>query len=128
MYSPLLNACSGQVFYQGESNYGDPLSYNCTFPALISGWREAWSAGTGGLTDPLFPFGFVQLSIHGGAVCYGSTACYNMPTWSKGYAGIRWAQTASTGTVPNAAMPNVFMATAVDIGEDRTPAGIVYGV
>ena len=46
-----------------------------------------------------------------------------MPTWSPGYAAVRWAQTASVGVVPNPAMPRVFMATAVDIGEDRTPAG-----
>jgi sialate O-acetylesterase len=116
---PLSDARFAQVWYQGESNEANPLSYNCSFPALISGWRDAWSVGTGGLTDPIFPFGFVQLSIHGGLPCYGSTACYNMPTWSKGYAAIRYAQTASVGTVPNAAMPNVFMATAVDIGEDR---------
>lgn len=70
-----------------------------------------------------FPFGFVQLSVHGGSPCYGGKACYNMPTWSQGYAAIRFAQTAAVGTVPNEAMPNVFMATAVDIGEPKTPAG-----
>ena len=67
--------------------------------------------------------GFVQLSVHGGPLCYGSKACYNQPTWGPGYAAIRWAQTASVGTVPNAAMRNVFMATAVDLGEPMTPAG-----
>ena len=67
--------------------------------------------------------GFVQLSVHGGPLCYGSKACYNQPTWGPGYAPIRWAQTASVGTVPNAAMRNVFMATAGDLGEPMTPAG-----
>lgn len=76
-----------------------------------------------GHTARAFPFGFVQLSVHGGLPCYKGKSCYNQPVWGPGYAAIRWAQTASIGTVPNPAMENVFMATAVDIGEDRTPAG-----
>ena len=108
---------------QGESNEGAPLSYNCTFPALIDAWRSEWYNATNGATARNFPFGFVQLSVHGGLPCYGTTACYNRPTWGQGYAAIRWAQTASVGTVPNAAMENVFMATAVDLGEPSTPAG-----
>ena len=108
---------------QGESNEGSPLSYNCTFPALIDAWRAEWFNATNGQTARNFPFGFVQLSVHGGLPCYGSKACYNQPTWAQGYAGIRWAQTASVGTVPNAVMENVFMATAVDLGEPQTPAG-----
>ena len=124
MTAPLLRSViSGVVWYQGESNEAAPLSYNCTFPAMIAAWREEWYNATGGNTARQFPFGFVQLSVHGGDPCYGGKACYNMPTWSEGYAAIRWAQTASYGSVPNDAMPNVFMATAVDIGESRTPAG-----
>ena len=50
---------------QGESDATHPGGtydgYNCTFPAMIEGWRELWSAGTGGQTDSTFPFGFVQL-------------------------------------------------------------------
>ena len=98
----LIDFACAQVWYQGESNENSPLEYNCSFPALIQGWRDAWHASTGGLTDPQFPFGFVQLSLHGGLPCYGKPACYNMPTWSKGYGPIRWAQTASAGVVPNA--------------------------
>jgi hypothetical protein len=90
---------------------------------MIDAWRAEWHNATNGLTDRQFPFGFVQLSVHGGPICYGGRACYNQPTWGQGYAAIRWAQTAANGTVPNAALPNVFMATAVDLGEPRTPAG-----
>eukprot|EP01051_Picozoa_sp_SAG22_P014704 SAG22_NODE_1823_length_3509_cov_57.994721_5_plen_265_part_00 len=90
---------------------------------MIDAWRAEWHNATNGLTARHFPFGFVQLSVHGGPVCYGGKACYNQPTWAPGYAAIRWAQTASNGTVPNDALPNVFMATAVDLGEPRTPAG-----
>ena len=40
-----------------------------------------------------------------------------------GYAAMRWAQTAAVGTVPKPAMPNVFMATAADLGQPGAPAG-----
>ena len=124
MTAPLLrNVIAGVVWYQGESNENNPLGYNCSFPAMIAAWRQEWYNATKGETEPLFPFGFVQLSVHGGLPCYSGTSCYNQPTWSTGYAAIRWAQTASHGTVPNSAMPNVFMATAVDLGEPQTPAG-----
>ena len=35
--------------------------YACTFPAMINDWREKWYQGTAGQTDPMFPFGFVQV-------------------------------------------------------------------
>jgi len=35
---------------------------------------------------------------------------------------VRWAQTAGYGTAPNPAMPDTFMATAVDIGQAGSPA------
>ena len=41
MTAPLLrNVISGVVWYQGESNEQNPLSYNCTFPAMIAAWRQ----------------------------------------------------------------------------------------
>jgi hypothetical protein len=36
---------------EGESNEQDPLSYNCTFPAMIAAWRQAWHAATHGETS-----------------------------------------------------------------------------
>ena len=41
---------------------GNPALYNCTFPEMINDWRAKWSATK--QTDPLFPFGFVQVSIY----------------------------------------------------------------
>lgn len=51
----------GAIWYQGEANADAPNTYNCTFPAMIDDWRRKWYDGTGGCTDPLFPFGFVQV-------------------------------------------------------------------
>ena len=51
----------GAIWYQGESNANAPFTYNCTFPAMIDDWRSKWFYGTDKLTDPEFPFGFVQV-------------------------------------------------------------------
>merc|ERR1712048_477569 len=100
---PLLRTViSGVAWYQGESNASpDPVAYSCTFPAMIQSWREHWSNGTKGNTDASFPFGFVQLSTHGGAV-----GGYGLGLEAPGYAALRWAQTASQGYSPNPAEPN----------------------
>ena len=126
MIAPLLRSViAGAVWYQGESDEHSPLAYNCTFPAMIDTWRSEWHNATNGLTDRKFPFGFVQLSVHSGSICYGpkQASCYGMPTWEAGYAAVRYAQTASVGVAPNTVMERVFMATAADIGEQSTPAG-----
>ena len=65
-------------------------------PALVAAYRRAWSA-TPGTTDALAPFGVVSLSTGDseGASDIGS---------------FRWAQQGSYGVLPNAAMPNTFLA------------------
>ncbi len=127
MIAPLLNVTiAGVVWYQGEANVNDAWdytggpagdsalpSYACRFPALIADWRALWAAGTRGETDAAFPFGFVQLASLGGGD--GLT-----------YATTRWAQTAGYGYVPNAAMPNVFMAVAADMEDLASPYGAVH--
>ena len=40
---------------------GAPYTYNCTFPTMIDDWRAKWYQYSGGQTNPLFPFGFVQV-------------------------------------------------------------------
>lgn len=63
MIHPFLNmTIYGAIWYQGEANAGAPYNYNCTFPAMIDDWRSKWFYGTDDLTDPEFPFGFVQVS------------------------------------------------------------------
>ena len=61
MIHPLMNhTIKGVVWYQGESNGGDPEGYSCLQPAMIKRWREGWAAGSN--TDAAFPFGLVQLA------------------------------------------------------------------
>ncbi|XP_077863406.1 sialate O-acetylesterase-like, partial [Saccoglossus kowalevskii] len=119
MVFPLLNiTIKGVVWYQGESNTIPGIkqdSYSCTFPAMIADWRDKFYNGTGGATDKLFPFGFVQISTN------------NDTAWIvDGYPAIRWHQTADYGYVPNEKMPNVFMAVAMDLPDPTSPYGPVH--
>jgi len=90
MISPLIPfGIKGVIWYQGESNAGQPQEYRTLFSRLINDWREKWGEGD-------FPFLFVEL------------ASFKAPgsNWSL----LREAQRAAL------ALPNTGMATAVDIG------------
>ncbi|XP_035680030.1 sialate O-acetylesterase-like [Branchiostoma floridae] len=116
MVHPLLNmTITGAIWYQGEANTGHPDTYSCSFPGMIDSWRKEWYMGSGGQTDPYFPFGFVQLSTTGKPSDTG-----------MGFPAIRWHQTADYGYVPNPAMPNVFMAVAVDLPDAKSPFGSIH--
>ena len=52
-------ALSGIVWYQGESNTGNPGSYGNYLRKLIGGWRSLWQ-------DPTLPFCIVQLANYDG--------------------------------------------------------------
>lgn len=119
----------GVIWFQGESDSSidGAEAYNCTFPAMIRAWRRAWHEGTGGITDPLFPFGFVQLGPVGCTCQPGHTGCVCPPAAvGTGFSLVRWSQTASVGHVPNAAMPNTFMAVAMDLPDEGSPWGTVH--
>lgn len=45
----------GVIWYQGESNAGQPVQYRSLFPMLIQDWRMRWQQG-------IFPFLYVQLA------------------------------------------------------------------
>ncbi|NXL68400.1 SIAE acetylesterase, partial [Chordeiles acutipennis] len=113
MIHPLLNmTLRGVAWYQGEANaFLHTDRYNCTFPALIADWRRAFHAGSAGQTEPLLPFGFVQLST------------YRRQSPDDAFARLRWHQTADLGVVPNPKMPGTFMAVAMDLGDERSPYG-----
>jgi sialate O-acetylesterase len=112
----------GMLWYQGESNaYRNRDKYICLFSTMIRYWRNLWHTRTGGITDINFPFGFVQLSTD-----------ERTGTIIGGFPWIRWYQTFGVGYVPNEVVPNVFMATAMDLRDDdgnihpRTKADIGY--
>ena len=71
---------------------------------MIAAWRAAWSA-VPGTSSPLAPFGFVEL------------ADGTDEAWGLSMAGLRHAQTAGYGSVPNPLMPNVYRALAHDAGD-----------
>jgi hypothetical protein len=66
MIVPFLNVTIyGSIWYQGEENAERPMyAYNCTFPAMIDDWRAKWYLSTQHNTDPMFPFGFVQVGVY----------------------------------------------------------------
>ncbi|XP_062450574.1 sialate O-acetylesterase isoform X2 [Rhea pennata] len=109
MIHPLLNVTlRGIAWYQGEANaFVHTDLYNCTFPALVADWRQAFHAGSAGQTEPLLPFGFVQSP-------------------DDGFARLRWHQTADVGFAPNPRMPRTFMAVAADLGDERSPYGSIH--
>lgn len=56
MIAPLIPyGMRGVIWYQGESNSGDPEGYSELFPAMIEDWRNRWGLGD-------FPFLFVQIA------------------------------------------------------------------
>ncbi|NXX20277.1 SIAE acetylesterase, partial [Podargus strigoides] len=116
MIHPLLNmTLRGVAWYQGEANaFLHTDQYNCTFPALIADWRQAFHAGSAGQTDPLLPFGFVQLST------------YRRQSPDDSFTHLRWHQTADLGVVPNARMPGTFMAVAMDLCDTHSPYGSIH--
>jgi sialate O-acetylesterase len=56
MIHPLIPyTIKGVIWYQGESNTGNPKQYTKLFPLLIKNWRKDWQLGD-------FPFYFVQIA------------------------------------------------------------------
>jgi sialate O-acetylesterase len=94
MINPMVGyGIRGVIWYQGESNKWEPEAYQKFLPALIKGWRAKWEQGD-------FPFYYAQVAPHG----------KNDTLPNGGF--LREAQLkAST------AVPNVGMASTMDIGE-----------
>ncbi|NXX41410.1 SIAE acetylesterase, partial [Tricholaema leucomelas] len=120
MVHPLLHmTLRGLAWYQGKPQEREGESnvflhreqYSCSFPALIADWRRTAHAASAGQSLPLLPFGFVQLST------------YRRQSPDDSFARLRWHQTADLGVVPNARMPNTFMAVAMDLGDEHSPYG-----
>lgn len=96
MIAPLLNySIKGVIWYQGESNAGNPGEYAKTFSALIRDWRKHWHQGN-------FPFLYVQLP--------NFMEPKDRPSESQ-WAELRESQLKTLD------VPRTAMAVAIDIGE-----------
>ena len=91
---------------------------------MIESWRNVWHTRTQSITDPNFPFGFVQVIkfflINCSITVFSSSYQHFDPTGKEvgGFPWIRWHQTFDVGSVPNNVVPNVFMAVALDLRDD----------
>jgi len=96
MIAPLLNyKIKGVIWYQGESNTGNPQNYQKLFSTLITDWRKKWDEGE-------FPFLYVQLA--------NFMQAQKQPSESN-WAMLREAQ------LKTLSVPNTAMAVVTDIGE-----------
>jgi len=96
MISPLLRyAVKGVIWYQGESNTGNPGAYEVLFKDLIQDWRVQWQKKD-------LPFLYVQL-----ASFMPSKPQPSESNWAE----VREAQ------LKTLELPNTGMAVATDIGE-----------
>lgn len=86
----------GALWYQGEANGSEGLSYYHKTRALVGGWRQVWGEGD-------FAFYFVQLA--------NWQAANEVPAGGDGWANLRMAQLESLK------IPHTGMALAIDIGD-----------
>jgi sialate O-acetylesterase len=99
MIHPLIPfALQGAIWYQGESNAGRAKQYQTLLPTMISDWRTRWGQGD-------FAFLIVQLA--------NFMARGTAPEESS------WAELREAQTLTTTALPNVGLALAIDIGDDR---------
>jgi sialate O-acetylesterase len=87
----------GALWYQGESNTGDPGLYRKMLPAMIEGWRADWDEGE-------FPFFYAQLA--------GFLGRRPQPEESR-WAELREAQSEALET------PKTGMAVTADTGDEH---------
>ena len=90
-------AISGVVWYQGESNTGNPAPYADLLQKMIGNWRALWN-------NPKLPFCVVQLANH--------LEPSEQPQPYSGWAQLREAQRQVAANDPYTAL-----AVAVDLGE-----------
>jgi len=92
MVNPLIPfGIKGAIWYQGEANAGRAYQYRTLLPAMIGDWRARWGEGN-------FPFYIVQLA-----------------NWAPG--GDSWPELQEAQWLTAKNVPNVGIATAIDIGD-----------
>lgn len=106
-------ACRGAMYYQGEMNAGDGVTYYHGLKALIASWRQAWGR-------PELPFLVVQLpgfiSHQAGKTALDmdakSLAKFDGANHNHGFIPIREAQLRVSREIPH-----VGLAVTIDLGE-----------
>ena len=100
-------AVSGVVWYQGESNTGNPKPYADYLRKLMGCWRSLWQ-------EPTLPFCIVQLANHDGRQQTGfpSPIVPQVDPVNSGWAALREAQRTVAQQDPYAEM-----ACIIDLGE-----------
>jgi len=101
MTAPCHNyTVDGVLWYQGESNAGEPEEYSDLFPRLVEGYRRKWQKED-------LPVYYVQLPNF-------TIDMYNDPDMTgREWGPIREAQASSQ------ILPNTGMVTTIDLGEDN---------
>ncbi|XP_070190149.1 sialate O-acetylesterase-like [Littorina saxatilis] len=108
MVHPFLDmTIFGVLWYQGETNEGQDEIYKCQIKALVDSWRKNFNQRSLGETPVDFPFGYVQLAT-------------GNPDLVSAQPALRWAQTVGYGYSPNPALPDTFMAVAMDLKDVGT--------
>ena len=106
MFFPLLRfRFAALLFYQGESNTGNPTRYACAFPNLIRDWRAKLNA-------PNLPFYFVLLAP------YANTG--------TGLPDTRVAQQAALPCSASDCLTNTGVSNALDLGDRGSTMGDLH--
>ena len=100
-------AISGAVWYQGESNTGNPAPYADLLRKMIGNWRTLWK-------NPTLPFCVVQLANHDGRQQTGNPSPL-IPQTTPVNSG--WAQLREAQRQVAVNDPYTELAVAIDLGE-----------
>lgn len=99
LYNAMINPMAGYgirgaIWYQGESNRNEPSQYQKLLPGMIENWRSVWGIGD-------FPFYYVQIA-----------------PFNYGNSGLNSAYLREAQLKASTAIPDIWMAAIMDIGEE----------
>lgn len=100
-------AISGVVWYQGESNTGNPAPYANYLKKMMGNWRKLWK-------EPTLPFCIVQLANHDGRQQTGFPQPLVYPAQPV---NSNWAQLREAQRLVAQADPYAELACIIDLGE-----------
>ncbi len=104
MIAPVVPyAIRGAIWYQGESNEGEGISYTRKMHALVEGWRKVWAQGE-------FPFYYVQL------------ANFQKPG-DDPEGGEKWAKT-RMAQLKALDIKNTGMAVTIELADEKNPKDV----